>query len=298
MQVRGLATPPRERAIHIALMAGAGLTIVVSAGLLAVLVFESVRFFGDVAPSRLAADTVWAPAAGRFGLWPLLAGTLLTTLIGVGFALPLGVLAAIYVSELAPPRVRRLLVPALELLAGVPGVVLGYFALHALTPALAQSLGLSRLNALSAGLVIGVMLVPMIAVLGANAMQRVPLNLREAAYALGASRLTTILRVVLPTARRGIVAALLLATARGAGETMIVAIAAGHVPRLGFDATQPTATLTTFVLDVSMRTGATTAPNAAYRAAFVCGLLLVAVTIILNVLAQRALASRPAQAPR
>jgi phosphate transport system permease protein len=217
----------------------------------------------------------------QFGVLPLVAGTVLVSVIAMLVALPMGLLSAIYLSEYAPSGLRRTVKPVLEILAGVPTVVYGYFALLFVTPALQNVLpGLAGFNALGPGIVMGIMILPLVSSLSEDAMQGVPHGLRESSYALGATRMQTSLRVVLPAAFSGITAAFILAVSRAVGETMIVAIAAGQQPRLTLDPTVPIATMTTYIVQVSL--GDTPQGTLAYRTIFAVGMLLFLGTFALN----------------
>ena len=298
-------TPPRRRApapgppvverlLEVGLLCCAGVSVVTTLGILLVLAGETVAFFREVGIARFLLDDQWTPlfAEPHFGIWPLVAGTVLTSGIAIAVALPLGLLAAIYLAELAPRDVRRLLKPLLEVLAGVPTLVYGTFALLVVTPALQRVIpDLSGFNALSPGLLMGLMILPLIASLSDDALRAVPRAHREGAWALGAGRLPTILRVVLPTARSGIVAAVALAIGRAVGETMIVAIAAGQEPRLTLDPRVPIETMTAFIVQVSL--GDVAAGTLAHRTLFVVGAALFALTFTLNVIARRAAAATP-----
>jgi phosphate transport system permease protein len=263
------------------------LSIITTAAILAILVRRSGEFFADVPLSDFFFDTQWTPlfADAHYGIWPLLAGTFLTSAIAIAVALPFGLLAAIYLGEFATPRVRAVLKPTLELLAGVPTIVYGYFALVTLTPLLQRVLPeLAGYNALSPGIVMGVMIIPMITSLGEEAITAVPGNLREGAYALGAGKLATVFLVVLPTALSGIAAAFVLAVSRAIGETMIVAIAAGQRPRLTLDPQVPIETMTGYIVQVGM---GDTPGTPAYRTMFVVGAALFAITFAANLASQR-----------
>jgi phosphate transport system permease protein len=276
--------PLRERFIELLLLCCGLLTILTTLGILGVLALETFHFFQEVAPWRLITDTQWTPlfADKHFGIWPLLSGTLLTSLVAIGVALPFGLLAAIFLSEVGNDRARRLLKPALEILAGIPTIVYGYFALIVITPALQNVVpGLAGFNALSPGIVMGIMIIPMIASLSEDALYAVPQSLREGAYALGASKLPTIFRVVLPSAASGIAAAVILAVSRAIGETMVVAIAAGQQPRLTLDPRVPVETMTAYIVQVSM--GDTPTGTLEYRTIFVVGTILFALTFLMNV---------------
>lgn len=275
--------PFGERAIE-ALLLGCGLlTILTTAGILGVLAVETFAFLREVSIAQLLLDSEWTPlfADKHFGVWPLLSGTLLTSLVAISVALPFGLLAAIFLSELASDRARRTLKPALELLAGIPTIVYGYFALVVITPALQSFIpGLAGFNALSPGIVMGIMIIPMIASLSEDALYAVPNSLREGAYALGSSKLPTIFRVVLPSAASGIAAAVILAISRAIGETMVVAIAAGQQPRMTLDPRVPIQTMTTYIVQVSM--GDTPTGTLEYRTIFVVGTLLFLITFLMN----------------
>jgi phosphate transport system permease protein len=280
--------PLSERLLEAGLFGCASLSVATSAGIVAVLAWETLTFFQTVSLAQLLFDTQWTPLfhEKHFGIWPLVAGTFLTSGIAMLVALPLGLLAALYLSEFAPAPVRRSLKPALELLAGIPTIVYGYFALVFVTPALQKVVpGLAGFNSLGAGIVLGVMLVPMISSLSEDALFAVPNGLREGAYALGAGRLPTIFRVVLPSAMSGIAASVILAASRAVGETMIVAIAAGQQPRLTLDPRVPVETMTAYVVQVSM--GDTPTGTLEYRTIFVVGSALFLMTFVMNALSYR-----------
>lgn len=276
--------PIGERAIEVVLLGCGLLTILTTAGILGVLAVETLAFFSEVSPLALIFDTQWTPlfAEKHFGIWPLLAGTFLTSFIAISVALPFGLLAAVFLSELGSERARRVLKPALEMLAGIPTIVYGYFALVVVSPALQTIVpGLAGFNALSPGIVMGIMIIPMIASLSEDALYAVPQSLREGAYALGAAKLPTIFRVVLPSATSGIAAAVILAVSRAIGETMVVAIAAGQQPRLTLDPRVPIETMTAYIVQVSM--GDTPTGTIEYRTIFVVGTLLFLLTFLMNI---------------
>lgn len=286
--IRRSATPTVERAIEIGLRACGYLSILTTVGIVVVLASETVTFFREVSLGEFLGDTQWTPlfAEQHFGIWPLVSGTFLTTAIAMAFALPSGLLAAIYLSEFAPPKLRAIVKPSLEVLAGIPTVVYGYFALVFLTPILQQWIpGLAGFNALSPGLVMGVMIVPMVSSLSEDALYAVPDSLREGALGLGATRLTTVFRVVLPTAGSGVAAAVILSTARAIGETMIVTIAAGQQPRLTLDPRVPIETMTAYIVQVSL--GDVPAGSLEYRTLFVVGAALFVITFVANGIGQR-----------
>ncbi len=277
-----------ERGIGGALFACAFVSVITTAGIVLVLLKETIGFFREVPVARFFLDLEWTPlfAEKHFGIWPLVSGTFLTTAIAVAVALPFGLLAAIYLAEFATERARRILKPLLELLAGVPTVVYGYFALTMITPVLKTFVpGLSGFNALSAGIVMGIMILPVIASLSEDAIYAVPNSLREGALALGASRLATIRRVIVPSAFSGIGASIILGVSRAVGETMIVAIAAGQQPRLTLDPRLPVETMTAYIVQVSL--GDTPAGTLEYRTIFAVGTALFLGTLVLNLLAFR-----------
>lgn len=265
------------------LMACAAVSVLTTVGIIAVLIGETVGFLREVSIVEFLFGTEWTPlfARQRFGVLPLVAGTVLVSGIAMAVALPAGVLSAIYLSEYAHPRVRRIIKPLLEVLAGVPTVVYGYFALLFVTPLLQRIVpGLAGFNALSPGLVMGIMILPLVSSLSEDALHAVPTGLREGAYALGATRMQTTLRVVVPAAFSGITAAFILAMSRAIGETMIVAIAAGQQPRLTANPLVPVETMTTYIVQVSM--GDTPAGTLEYRTIFAVGMLLFVSTFLLN----------------
>ncbi len=286
------AGPPRrlgEALIELWIRGSGVLSILVTVGIVVVLAKETIGFFAEVSLEQFLGDTVWAPLGSehpRFGIWPLVVGTLLTTAIAMLVAVPLGLLAAIYLSEYAAPRTRRLLKPALELLAGVPTIVYGFFALTTVTPALKGLVpGLAGFNALSPGIVMGLMIVPLVTSLSEDALYAVPQSLREAAYGLGARKLDAIRRVVVPSAWSGIAAACTLAVSRAIGETMIVAIAAGQNTRVSLDPREPSQTMTAFIVDVSK--GETPAGSLAYGSIYAVATVLFVMTLGMNLLSHR-----------
>ncbi|HEY8550793.1 MAG TPA: phosphate ABC transporter permease subunit PstC [Vicinamibacterales bacterium] len=265
------------------LFACAALSILVTAGIVGVLVFETIEFLREVPITSFLFGTVWTPLFynKQFGVLPLVAGTALVSAIAMVVALPAGLLSAIYLSEYAPPRVRRIVKPILEILAGIPTVVYGYFALLFVTPLLQKLVpSLAGFNALSPGIVMGIMILPLVSSLSEDALHAVPMGLREGAYALGATRMQTTLRVVVPAAMSGISAAAILAVSRAIGETMIVAIAAGQQPRLTLNPLVPIETMTAFIVQVSL--GDTPVGTIEYRTIFAVGMLLFLGTFSLN----------------
>lgn len=273
------AEPVIEGTLFLCALLSVGTTI----GIVVVLAAETVVFLQDVPLFAFLFGTEWTPlfATPRFGVLPLVAGTALVSGIAMLVALPMGLLSAIYLSEYSPDRVRRVVKPVLELLAGVPTVVYGYFALLFVTPLLQRVIpDLAGFNALGPGIVMGIMILPLVSSLSEDAMQGVPRGLREGSYALGATKMQTSLKVVLPAALSGITAAFILAISRAIGETMIVAIAAGQQPRLTANPLVPIETMTTYIVQVSL--GDTPQGTLAYRTIFAVGMLLFLGTCSLN----------------
>ena len=275
----------RERAIKLVLAACAYVSVLTTFGIVFVLLFETINFFREVSIVEFFTSTTWSAAFANpsFGIVVLAAGTLLTTLIAIAVALPVGLLAAIFLSEYASPRLRRWLKPALEILAGVPTIVYGYFALTFVTPLLRETIfpTMTIFNALSAGLVMGVMIIPTIASVSEDAIHAVPRSLREGAYALGATRRETATRIVLPAALSGIVAATILGISRAVGETMIVAVAAGNLAQLATNPLESVQTMTAFIVQVA--SGDTPTGSLTYNTIFAVGSTLFVMTLILNI---------------
>ena len=272
-----------EFLIEWALFFCALLSIGTTVGIIVVLAVETFAFFQEVSVAAFLFGTEWTPlfANPRFGVLPLVVGTTLVSAIAMIVALPMGLLSAIYLSEYADPRTRRAVKPVLEILAGVPTVVYGYFALLFVTPLLQRVLpDLAGFNALGPGIVMGIMILPLVSSLAEDAMQGVPRGLREGSYALGATKMQTSLRVVVPAAFSGITAAFILAASRAIGETMIVAIAAGQQPRLTWNPMVPIETMTAYIVQVSL--GDTPQGTLEYRTIFAVGTLLFLGTFTLN----------------
>jgi phosphate transport system permease protein len=272
-----------EWLIERALFLCAALSVLTTAGIIIVLAVETFEFLREVPLLEFLTGTEWTPlfATPRFGVMPLVAGTLLVSAIAMLVALPMGLLSAIYLSEYAPDRVRRVIKPVLEVLAGVPTVVYGYFALMFVTPLLQRVFPqMSGFNALSPGIVMGIMILPLVSSLAEDAMRAVPRGLREGSYALGATQMQTALKVVVPAAFSGITAAFILAVSRAVGETMIVAIAAGQQPRLTASPFVPLETMTAYIVQVSL--GDTPQGTLEYRTIFAVGMLLFLMTFGLN----------------
>jgi phosphate transport system permease protein len=272
-----------ERLIEGILATCAGLTVLVTAGIIWTLVSETVLFFQTVRPLDFLTDTQWTPlfADKHFGILPLLAGTLLTTGVALLVAVPVGVTIAVYLREYASARFRQVMQPTLEILAAVPTVVYGFFALTVVTPFLQQLIpGLAGFNALSAGIVMGIMIMPLISSLSEDALMAVPERLRQASYGLGATRLQTAVGVMLPAASSGILVSLILAFSRAVGETMIVAVAAGQQPRLTLDVRVPIETITAYIVQVSQ--GDVARDSLEFRTIYAAGTALFVVTFALN----------------
>jgi phosphate transport system permease protein len=275
----------RERLIEWMLLGAALVAVATTLGIVFVLVKESLAFFGMVSIGDFLSDTQWTPLFSdpHFGIVVLLSGTLTSSFIALSVAVPLGTIIAIYLSEFASERVREIWKPVLELLAGIPTIVFGYFALFFLTPLLRTFIpSLPGFNLLSAGLVMGVMIVPYISSISEDAMRAVPMSLREGSYAMGATRLQTALRVVVPAAFSGIAAAYILGISRAVGETMIVAVAAGMQPNLTMDPTQPAATITAYIVQVAK--GDLPHGSVGYQTIFAAGLTLFLLTLVFNLI--------------
>lgn len=273
----------KERMIEFILFLAAASSVFTTLGIVVILVTESIPFFAQVSALEFFTAREWTPLFDnpRFGIMPLLCGTFLTTLIAISVAIPIGTVISIYLSEYAPARVREILKPILEMLAAVPTVVYGYFALLFISPLLQKVFPeMGAFNALSAGLVMGVMIVPYVSSLSEDAMRAVPSYLREASYAVGSTRLQTSLRVVYPAALSGVISAYILAISRALGETMVVAIAAGLQPNLTMDPTQPVATITAFIVQVSL--GDLPHGSIGFQSIYVAGLTLLALTLTFN----------------
>lgn len=278
-----------ERAIKGALLACGVVSVATTAGIILSLAFETVEFFRRVPILDYLTGTEWAPTfrPPKFGVLPLVSATLLIAGIAVVVAVPLGLGSAIYLSEYARPRVRKILKPMLEILAGIPTVVFGYFALNLVSLSLLKRFipGLGPFNALSAGIVVGIAIVPLVASISEDAMRAVPNSLREAAYGMGATKRTVATKVVVPAALSGIAAAIILGLSRAIGETMIVTVAAGLNPNLTADVTQSMATMTAYIVQISL--GDTPQTGIAYKTIFAVGTTLFLMTLILNIFSAR-----------
>jgi phosphate transport system permease protein len=274
----------RDRFIETGLLLSALVAVFVTLAIVVILVTESLPFFKQVSLHDFFTDTMWTPmfANPRFGIMPLVAGTLVTTAVALSVAVPCGTIVAIYLSEFANHTLREFVKPVLELLGAVPTVVYGYFALLIVTPFLQKLFPeLPGFNMLSAGLVMGIMIIPYVASLSEDAMRAVPKYMREGSYAMGATRFQTATRVVVPGAFSGIAAAYILGISRAVGETMIVAVAAGLQPNLTWNPTESAATITSFIVQVSL--GDLPHDSIGYQSIFAAGLVLMVTTLIFNI---------------
>jgi phosphate transport system permease protein len=288
--VIGVVRPRRgEAVIRALLFAAAVISVLTTVGIVVSLLAPAVEFFKDVSISDFLFGGTWDPRIGhQFGIWPLLNGTLLITGIAILVAIPLGLGTAIYLAEYARPRVRKTVKPVIELLAGIPTIVFGYFALTYFTPTILHDLLGLRIdifNALAAGIVMGFLVLPTIATVAEDAMSSVPQALREGAFGLGASKLQVSLRVVFPAALSGIVASIVLGASRAIGETMIVLLAAGQVPNTGVNPTQGYETMTAYIGATArgdIPTGSTV-----YKTVFAVGIALFVLTLVMNMISIR-----------
>lgn len=273
----------KERIIETILKLSALVSILTTVGIILVLSIESYSFFKEVPLSEFLTDTEWTPlfANKHFGILPLVSGTLLVSIIAIAFALPIGLSIAVYLNEYTHKKLRNIIKPALELLAAVPTVVYGFFALTIVTPFLQKFIpGMAGFNALSAGLVMGIMIIPFISSLSEDALSAVPKSLREASYGMGSTRFQTAFKVTIPAATSGIVVSVILAISRAIGETMIVAIAAGQQPRLTMNPLVPIETITAYIVQVSL--GDVPHGSLEYKTIFAAGITLFIFTFVLN----------------
>jgi len=274
----------RERIIELILFLAALVSVFTTVGIVYILVKESVVFFQAVPIGRFLSDTQWTPLFddAHFGIIVLLSGTLTSSAVALAIAIPLGTIIAIYLSEFAPFRLREVAKPFLELLGGVPTIVYGYFALLFVTPLL-QTIypELPGFNLLSAGIVMGIMIIPYVSSISEDAMRAVPMSLREGSYAMGATRFQTAVKVVVPAAFSGIASAYILGISRAVGETMILAVAAGMQPNLTFNPLEPAATITAFIVQVAL--GDLPHGSIGYQTIFAAGLTLMVFTLLCNI---------------
>jgi phosphate transport system permease protein len=282
--VRRRARVVRERIIELILFLAALVSVFTTVGIVTILVKESVVFFQAVPIGRFLSDTQWTPLFddAHFGIIVLLSGTLTSSAVALAIAIPLGTIIAIYLSEFAPFRLREIAKPFLELLGGVPTIVYGYFALLFVTPLLQKIYPeLPGFNLLSAGIVMGIMIIPYVSSISEDAMRAVPMSLREGSYAMGATRFQTAVKVVVPAAFSGIASAYILGISRAVGETMILAVAAGMQPNLTFNPLEPAATITAFIVQVAL--GDLPHGSIGYQTIFAAGLTLMVFTLLCNI---------------
>lgn len=281
---RKLTRKIKEGAIETILFLSALSSVLITISIVVVLSYESFGFFKEVPLIEFLTGREWTPlfAEPRFGILPLISGTLLITSIALIVALPLGLTAAVYLSEYAPHRLKEIIKPILELLAAVPTVVYGYFALLFLTPILQKFIpDLSGFNALSPGIIMGVMIIPYVSSVSEDAMRAVPMHIREGSYAMGATKLQTAFKVVIPSAFSGIAAAFIIGISRAIGETMVVAIAAGGMPNLTANPLEPVQTLTAYIVAVSL--GDVPHGTIEYKTIFAAGITLFLITLVFNI---------------
>jgi phosphate transport system permease protein len=275
----------KERAIEGILLLSALSSIFITLSIVFILFYEALGFFKDVPVWEFLSGTQWTPlfANPKFGILPLVSGTLLVTGIAVLVALPVGLIVAVYLSEYAPHKIREVAKPILELLAAVPTVVYGYFALLFLTPILRNFIPeLSGFNALSPGIIMGIMIIPYVSSVSEDSMKAVPMHIREGSYATGATKFQTAFRVIIPSAFSGIAAAFIIGISRAIGETMVVAIAAGMMPNLTLNPIEPIQTLTAYIVGVSL--GDVPHGTIEYKTIFAAGITLFFMTLFLNIL--------------
>ncbi len=278
-----------ERVIEIILMFSALTAVFITLGIVYILVSEAAGFFKDVSVYEFLTSRQWSPLFedAHYGILPLVSGTLTTSFIALGIAVPIGTIAAIYLSEFASHKARETVKPILELLVGVPTVVFGYFALLFVTPILQKIIpDLPTFNMLGAGIVMGIMIIPYIASVAEDAMRAVPMQMREGSYAMGATKFQTAIRVVTPAATSGIIAAYILGISRAVGETMVVAIAAGQQPTLTFNPLEGAATITAYIVQVAM--GDLPHGSLGYQSIFAAGMVLFVLTFLFNILGHMA----------
>ncbi len=281
---RKISTKIKERGIEGLLLLSALSSIMITLGIVFILFYEALGFFEDVSVWEFLTGTRWTPlfAQPKFGILPLVTGTLLVTGIAVAVALPVGLIVAVYLSEYAPFKLKEVAKPILELLAAVPTVVYGYFALLFLTPILQKLItNLSGFNALSPGIIMGIMIIPYVSSVSEDAMKAVPMHIREGSYAMGATKFQTAFKVIIPAAFSGIAAAFIVGISRAIGETMVVAIAAGMMPNLTFNPIEPIQTLTAYIVGISL--GDVPHGTIEYKTIFAAGITLFLMTLILNI---------------
>jgi phosphate transport system permease protein len=280
--------PLSERAIEVALFLAAALGVVTTAGIVGVLAFETFEFFREVAPLEFFTGTIWSASIKPYawGVLPLVAGTMLIAGIAIVVAVPLGLLSAVLLAEYASRRMRTVVKPILETIAGIPTIVLGFFAVNFLAPQILVPLlgkeNIGTFSALSAGIVVGILITPLIASISEDAMSAVPRGMREGAYAMGATKFEVVRKVVFPAAISGIMASIILATSRAIGETMAVVLAAGGQPQLTLDPTESVQTMTAFIIQIS--TGDTPQGSIQFKSLFAVAATLFTLTLALNLI--------------
>jgi phosphate transport system permease protein len=275
----------KDRLVELVLLAAACVSVFTTLAIVYILVKESLVFFGNVPLAQFLGDNQWTPLFddAHFGIRVLLAGTVSSSAVALLIAIPLGTIIAIYLSEFAGYRTREVLKPLLELLSGVPTIIYGFFALLVVTPLIQKVYpGLPTFNILSAGIVMGIMIIPYVSSLSEDAMRAVPMSLREGAYAMGSTRFQTATRVVVPAALSGIASAYILGISRAVGETMILAVAAGMQPNLTLNPLEPAATVTSFIVQVAL--GDLPHGSVGYQTIFAAGLTLMLMTLVFNLL--------------
>ncbi len=275
----------KDQIIEFILLMAACVSVFTTMAIVYILLKESLDFFSNVPLSKFLTDTQWTPLFddAHFGIMVLLSGTLSSSLVALCIAIPLGTIIAIYLSEFAEHRIREILKPVLELLSGIPTIIYGFFALLVITPLIQKIYpGLPTFNVLSAGIVMGIMIIPYVSSLSEDAMRAVPMSLREGSYAMGATRFQTATRVVVPAAFSGIASAYILGISRAVGETMILAVAAGMQPNLSLNPLEPAATITSFIVQVAL--GDLPHGSVGYQTIFAAGLTLLLITLTFNLL--------------
>ncbi|MEZ0241596.1 MAG: phosphate ABC transporter permease subunit PstC [Chloroflexota bacterium] len=284
--------PVSERAIETLLLVAASVGVLTTAGIVIVLLIEAVQFFALVNPIEFLTGTVWSASIlpFRFGVIPLVTGTLEVALLALVVAIPLGLLAAVFLAEYASSRIRNVVKPLLETIAGIPTIVLGFFALNFLTPQLLKPLlpSIGTFNILSAGIVVGLLITPLVGSLSEDAMRAVPRGLREGAYAMGATRFEVVRRVVFPAALSGIMASIILAMSRAVGETMAVVLAMGFNPKLTVNVLDQGGTMAAFIAQIT--SGDTPQESIQFKSLFAVALVLFVITLVLNLISNRIVA--------
>jgi phosphate transport system permease protein len=280
-----------ERLVELGLFLAAAVGVLTTAGIIAVLVVQAIEFFAVVSPVEFFTGTAWSASIKpyRFGVLALVSGTLLVSVIAIVIAVPLGLLAAVYLAEYASPRVRTAIKPILETIAGIPTIVLGFFGLYFLTPYLLRPLlgtdVIGTFSALSGGIVVGLLITPLIASISEDAMRAVPNGMREGAFAMGATRFEVVRKVVFPAAISGIMASVILAMSRAIGETMAVVLTVGTQPQLTFNPVESVQTMTAFIIQISL--GDTPQDSIQFKALFAVAFTLFVMTLVLNLVSNR-----------